>query len=1045
MIKAGFSFSDDLILRVPALPFRSAISYAEVAALIDDSYFMEALYLASPTLYQQARRLPDLKEGNPKSLKILQSLTKYYLRMSSRSTPFGLFSGCSVSRWSDGQEPITLGRPSRRTRLDMQYLCDLLSEIGKNPDLREQILYFPNTSHYRVGNQIRFAEFESVQGLRHYQLSGTEWSEYLELILNHANTGSQLPDLLALLETKGIAAAEAKAYLNDLVDAQLLVAELEPQLTGKEYIHQLISILERCLTARYSASVSFLRDTLLEINQQLQNLDAAFQNSEDKYIDLVELIRSLDINFDEHKLFQTDLIHHVISGGLDQALQSQLMEAVDILSRISNPVKRHKMARFAAEFSDRYELQEIPLLQVLDPEYALGYGLNKNQHISPLTDRLNLTANPAASGVSKIDWDPLQQWLLSKLIIASRNSAYQVEISAEEVSRFKSHLEDFPSSTSVVFKKIAHENFQLSIEGAGGNSAANLLGRFGHASPDINAAMQRIIEHERQANPEVLFCEIVHLPESRVGNILLRPSCHAYEIPYLANSSKAADFIVKPDELMVSVIDGIVCLRSKKLNRRIIPRLTTAHNSSLRTLPVYEFLCDLQTQEHCAGAYFSWGNLADEFAFLPRLSFKNTILFQATWKLSPANFSLFYPLRDEELPAAVLAFRQNWNMPVLVTLVDGDHELLINLENILSLRTLLSTILKKEKIVLREYLCYASKAVLRDESGSAYANQFVASLLRHQEVYRKKDPARFNNHSFENTIRHYAFGSEWLYYKVYCGIQACDEILLETASVFESLLERGLIDKFFFLRYDDPKPHLRIRMHLIDAGRNLPEVAAELEKSFNPEQCSVPVDQVQIDPYIRELERYGAKNIEELESIFHVDSEAFISFLKEASEHRISTLRWMYALKAIDLLLTDFGMDLPAKIAYLHPVIEAFAAEFRVDKQGRINIDQAYRELRKDINQALEQEGEVDDYPLRSMHSILLSRSEKMIPLIAALQKRNNNSEGHQLIISIIHMTINRVMNTNNRQNEFLLYKHLQKAYISIDARSRKSKLNILL
>ena len=58
-------------------------------------------------------------------------------------------------------------------------------------------------------------------------------------------------------------------------------------------------------------------------------------------------------------------------------------------------------------------------------------------------------------------------------------------------------------------------------------------------------------------------------------------------------------------------------------------------------------------------------------------------------------------------------------------------------------------------------------------------------------------------------------GSEWLYFKVYTGIKTSDTILQEVIEpLVEQLQIQNLIDQWFFIRYNDPKPHLRIRLNL---------------------------------------------------------------------------------------------------------------------------------------------------------------------------------------------------------------------------------------
>ena len=76
---------------------------------------------------------------------------------------------------------------------------------------------------------------------------------------------------------------------------------------------------------------------------------------------------------------------------------------------------------------------------------------------------------------------------------------------------------------------------------------------------------------------------------------------------------------------------------------------------------------------------------------------------------------------------------------------------------------------------------------------------------------------------------------------------------------------------------------------------------------------------VQLDTYVRELERYGgATGMPLCERIFQADSEAVLSIVEALSGDAGADARWRLALAGIDRLHDDIGFDLPARLA-LYP------------------------------------------------------------------------------------------------------------------------------
>lgn len=48
-------------------------------------------------------------------------------------------------------------------------------------------------------------------------------------------------------------------------------------------------------------------------------------------------------------------------------------------------------------------------------------------------------------------------------------------------------------------------------------------------------------------------------------------------------------------------------------------------------------------------------------------------------------------------------------------------------------------------------------------------------------------------------------GSEWLYFQIYSGYKTLEEILISTGYEFiKEVSEKKIVDKYFFIRYNDP-------------------------------------------------------------------------------------------------------------------------------------------------------------------------------------------------------------------------------------------------
>ncbi|MEQ1675788.1 MAG: lantibiotic dehydratase [Chitinophagaceae bacterium] len=1022
-----FVFLEELVLRTPAIPFVNLVDEEKVNALVNDTDFLEAIYLGSPVLYAECIRLKNGTIQDVKEIsKIRTSLIKYYQRMYSRCTPFGLFSGCSLVKWSNGSSGIIIPatRLLRNTRLDMHYLCALGQQLSSIPVIKERLLYYPNNSAYRIGDEVRYIEYRYKNGKRVHQISSVLHSEYLEAVLLKATAGITIDALKNLLvQQEAVEEEEALEFIDELIGSQVLINELDPAITGDEFIHQVLAVLRK-INLPVNDDISALSKQLEFIVASLKEIDAQGHNSPEVYSSVIEKIKELNVPFEENKLFQVDMYNRPAANSIKEEWKNELEHTIQLLAKLFSAASNENLTSFAERFRKRYEDQEVPLLQVLDAETGIGYTEQSGANLSPLLENLALPAQKERETYD-IKWSKTEQWLFDLLI--KTGDAKEVVIDETMLADFPSDFSSFPPSLSVMFNVV--EKGKIVFKGCSGSSAANLLGRFAHADENICDLVRKITREEQQVNENIVFAEIIHLPEDRVGNVLLHPAFREHEIPFLAQSSLPSAQQVPLQDITIRVQqDKHIRLFSKKLNREIIPRLSNAHNYSFGSLPVYHFLAEMQSQGLVNGMVFTWGSMARNFRCLPRVRCGNVILFETAWQLRKEDFEKIVTGKE-----TISEFQNHWQLPRLLVLADGDNELLVDLESKESAATFIKTIKVREFITLKEFLKPCPQTVT-DEQGKRYNNQFVAVLMNKQKVYTDAGFTIAGNQETGTEERSFLPGSEWLYYKIYCGTKTADEILAgPVQSLTEELLRHKLIDRWFFIRYYDPEFHLRIRFHLPNTAA-IGKVMELFLRSMKQLEKEGLVWKVQTDTYQREMERYGSKLVEAAEELFFTDSKMKLQFLSLTEGDEREKFRWLWSLRGVDELLNAFDYSMDSKYELMQQLQLQFAKEFNANKSLFKQLNQQYNDSRKLIQLAMENPvSETNEIkPLLAIFEEFKAEQRRAAQKIIAIgDLSGKQAELNSLLGSYIHMNLNRLFLSEPRLHELVVYDILCSSYRS--------------
>ena len=384
----------------------------EFTEILKNKYFQEAVFIASPELHKELLKYLEGKLTDKKeSERLFDSLERYFSRMSTRCTPFGLFAGCSVGTISNNEATTVILEDSiqRHTRLDMYYLCTLSQELSKIAEIKNNLTYYPNTTIYPVGNKLRYIEYEYSKKRRRHKISAVQQSSLLKKILKIAENGVKIAELSNYLITQDIPQEDALDFINELIDSQLLVSELSPSVTGDDFLDKIITILE-ALPVK-----SNILKQLNEIKTLLNQIDANEDSTISLYEDVKEKIKEINIPFDENFIFQSDMTKGTVKASIGQEIMEDIKSAMTFLNRITVENRNGDLVNFTRAFMERYEDKEVPLMEALDPEMGIGYPVNRVSKVeSPLID--NFVIPSQTVDYSTIQINHFQTLLFNKTI-----------------------------------------------------------------------------------------------------------------------------------------------------------------------------------------------------------------------------------------------------------------------------------------------------------------------------------------------------------------------------------------------------------------------------------------------------------------------------------------------------------------------------------------------------------------------------------------------------------------------------------------------------
>ena len=279
-----------------------------------------------------------------------------------------------------------------------------------------------------------------------------------------------------------------------------------------------------------------------------------------------------------------------------------------------------------------------------------------------------------------------------------------------------------------------------------------------------------------------------------------------------------------------------------------------------------------------------------------------------------------------------------------------------------------------------------------------------------------------------NTQRTFIPGDSWVYYKIYTGTKTSDIVLTEAIKpIVEELTAKGCIDQWFFIRYADPKHHIRVRFHYNDPNAVGTIMTTVYERLHAFAKADL-IWKIQIDTYNREIERYGEEHIEIAEQLFSHESDMIVNFLDMVDGEEGEELRWLFGIRALDTMLADFEYSEDQKLAFMERLKTGFGLEFGMNKFLKKQLDEKFRAKREKITFFID--FKVEDKPeYQPLLELLAYKSEQCKPTVDVLKKSASSEVVDNYLGSYAHMLMNRMFRSKNRLHEMVVYDLLYRHY----------------
>ncbi|MFI9567391.1 lantibiotic dehydratase [Streptomyces rishiriensis] len=776
-----------------------------IKSLVRDPVICEAIAVSSASLSLILRKIENGEEISPRRLmSAAVSLTRYVLRITSRPTPFGLNAGVAQASIGKSTTVSCMGSGTKTVRPDAGWFRALQQALLSQPNVRRQTdVVMSNLCFVRGGRLILpfVTDSGGQDGSEKRRSTGHEVSmRYTNVIarvrdkarhpIRYASLLRDLSDEFTRVDEEIIDAA-----LNDLIRNQVLLTSFDTQAINVDAIRGAIA----------------LQETDSPIARSLNPLQEAFQAYEDepvglgtgKWEELKSRAASVPLPL-PREVAQVDLkLNAEIS--LSEAIVDEVESYAAIMWKISMAHGPYSaLHEYHDAFIERYGVgTAVPLPHVIDAHSGLGFPRG---YLNPRVSHSSRLA--LQDRVPRKAAEDRRNVRLGELIHgALNNPARELVIDEEIIETLSDHHGDFPlpHSLELCFQLMASSSqaidagdFQLITSPmAGTPTAGAIMGRFAHML-GIAGDVASLIEPNLGS---AISAQVTFQPRTpRMENVAHVPNLLPYEIP-IGRFPTASSTCIDWRELFLVADRQGLHLYWGETGQEVLP--VVPHLLTLRSEApnLARFLSELRyTSERKIWQAWKWGQYGSH-PILPRVRVGKVVSALLTWR--PSQKMLACSSNQAEWEAAVAQWRHELEVAAHVRVSVQDKSYNLDLDN------------RFHREILRRNMVRGPVTVSEDPKNigsygwsDGRSNELVFPLLA-KEVTQKETP-NLTDFSLYEEYTH-ALDGEWMYLQISAVPEAHNRVIVELDKIIQKISER--IDKWFFIRYSFPEPHIRLRLH----------------------------------------------------------------------------------------------------------------------------------------------------------------------------------------------------------------------------------------